>query len=64
MLIRKFFECSVDVKCYLLTSKTYCFAMCCSAMRCSAMRSDSTKSAMKRQEVHVASIRTLSFLPT
>ena len=30
MLIRKFFKCSVDVKCYLY--KTYCSTMYCSAM--------------------------------
>ena len=40
MLIRKFFKCSVDVKCYLF--KTYC-----STMYCSAMWFDTTKSAMK-----------------
>ena len=41
MLIRKFFKCSIDVKCYLF--KTYC-----STMYCSAMWFDTTKSAMKK----------------
>ena len=44
MLIRNFFKCSVDVKCYLF--KTYC-----STMYCSAMWFDTTKSAMKRLKV-------------
>ena len=44
MLIRKFFKCTVDVKCYLF--KTYC-----STLYCSAMWFDSTKSAMKKLKV-------------
>ena len=44
MLIRKFFKCSIDVKCYLF--KTYC-----STMYCSAMWFDTTKSAMKNLKV-------------
>ena len=44
MLIRKFFKCSVDVKCYLF--KTYC-----STMYCSAMWFDTTKYAMKKIKV-------------
>ena len=44
MLIRNFFKCSVDVKCYLF--KTYC-----STMYCSAMWFDTTKSAMKKLKV-------------
>ena len=44
MLIRTFFKCSVDVKCYLF--KTYC-----STMYCSAMWFDTTKSAMKKLKV-------------
>ena len=40
MLIRKFFNCSVDVKCHVF--KTYCFTL-----YCSAMWFNSTKSAMK-----------------
>ena len=46
MLIRKFFKCTVDVKCYLF--KTYC-----STLYCSAMWFDSTKSAMKKLKVAV-----------
>ena len=44
MLIRKFFKCTVDVKCYLF--KTYC-----SILYCSAMWFDSTKSPMKMLKV-------------
>ena len=58
MLIRKFFKCSVDVKCYLL--KTYC-----STMYCSAMWFDTTKSAMKKLKVaYNNSLRRLLSLPT
>ena len=53
MLIRKFFKCTVDVKCYLF--KTYC----------SAMWFDSTKSAMKKLKVaYNNSLRRLLSLPT
>ena len=44
MLIRTFFKCTVDVKCYLF--KTYC-----STLYCSAMGFDSTKFAMKKPKV-------------
>ena len=58
MLIRKFFKCSVDVKCYLF--KTYC-----STMYCSAMWFDTTKSAMKKLKVaYNNSLRRLLSLPT
>ena len=58
MLIRKFFKCSVDVKCYL-------FKMCCSTMYCSAMWFDTTKSAMKKLKVaYNNSLRRLLSLPT
>ena len=51
MLIRKFFKCSVDVKCYLF--KTYY-----STMYCSAMWFDTTKSAMKKLKVvHVCCVK-------
>ena len=57
MLIRKFFKCSVDVKCYLF--KTYC-----STMYCSAMWFDTTKSAMKKLKVaYNNSLRRLLSLP-
>ena len=39
MLIRNFFKCSVNIKCYLF--KTYC-----SAMYCSALWFNSTKTAL------------------
>ena len=58
MLIRKFFKCTVDVKCYLF--KTYC-----STLYCSAMWFDSTKSAMKKLKVaYNNSLRRLLSLPT
>ena len=58
MLIRNFFKCSVDVKCYLF--KTYC-----STMYCSAMWFDTTKSAMKKLKVaYNNSLRRLLSLPT
>ena len=58
MLTRKFFKCSVDVKCYLF--KTYC-----STMYCSAMWFDTTKSAMKKLKVaYNNSLRRLLSLPT
>ena len=58
MLIRKFFKCSVDVKCYLF--KTYC-----STMYCSAMWFDTTKSAMNKLKVaYNNSLRRLLSLPT
>ena len=58
MLIRKFFKCTVNVKCYSL--KTYC-----STLYCSAMWFDSTKSAMKKLKVaYNNSLRRLLSLPT
>ena len=58
MLIRKFFKCSVDVKCYLF--KTYC-----STMYCSAMWFDSNNSAMKKLKVaYNNSLCRLLSLPT
>ena len=58
MLIRNFFKCSVDVKCYLF--KTYC-----STMYCSAMWFDTTKSAMEKLKVaYNNSLRRLLSLPT
>ena len=58
MLIRNFFKCSVDVKCYLF--KTYC-----STTYCSAMWFDTTKSAMKKLNVaYNNSLRRLLSLPT
>ena len=58
MLIRNFFKCSVDVKCYLF--KTYC-----STMYCSAMWFDTTKSAMKKLKVaYNNSLLRLLYLPT
>ena len=58
MLVRKFFKCTVDVKCYLF--KTYC-----STLYCSAMWFDSTKSAMKKLKVaYNNSLRRLLSLPT
>ena len=58
MLIRKFFMCSVDVKCSLF--KTYCFTI-----YCSAMWFDTTKSAMKKLKMaYNNSLRRLLSLPT
>ena len=63
MLIRKFFKCTVDVKCYLF--KTYCSTLYCSTLYCSAMWFDSTKSAMKKLKVaYNNSLRRLLSLPT
>ena len=58
MLIRKFFNCSVDVKCHVF--KTYC-----STLYCSAMWFNNTKSAMKKLKVaYNNSLRRLLSLPT
>ena len=58
MLIRKFFKCTVDVKCYLF--KTYC-----STLYCSAMWFDSIKSAMKELKMTYNNcLRRLLTLPT
>ena len=58
MLIRKFFMCSVDVKCSLF--KTYC-----STIYCSAMWFDTTKYATKKLNVaYNNSLRRLLSFPT
>ena len=58
MLIKKFFKCTVDVKCYLF--KTYC-----STLYCSAMWFDSTKSAMKELKMAYNNcLRRILTLPT
>ena len=57
MLIRKFFKCSVNVKCYLF--KTYC-----STMYCSALWFNSTKTALTKLKIaYNNSLRRLLGLP-
>ena len=57
MLIRKFFKCSVNVKCYLF--KTYC-----STMYCSALWFNSTKTVLTKLKIaYNNSLRRLLGLP-